>query len=140
MGIGIGGRPAIGVTGTEPYNTNAWFVGATPQLTTAVWVGDPAANTPMQNIPEFVAEEYGRSVQGGHFPAVIWKTLTDTALARTPPTDWASPPEPTRPPARVVLPGVECRAGDSTGPNPQPIEPQQPVTSVDLETEIVPCD
>lgn len=55
-------RPAIGVTGTEADSANAWFVGATPQLTTAVWVGDPAANTSLQNIPEFVAEGYGRNV------------------------------------------------------------------------------
>lgn len=133
-------RPAIGVTGTEFDNANAWFVGATPQLTTAVWVGDPAAYTPMQNIPEFVAEGYGRSVQGGTFPAVIWKAFTDTALAGTPAADWASPPEPTRPAARLIVPSVECRAGDATETGPQPIEPQQPVTSVDLGTAIVPCE
>jgi penicillin-binding protein 1A len=130
-------RPAIGVTGTDPDNINAWFVGATPQLTTAVWVGDPAAYTPMQGIPELEAAGYGRNVQGGHFPAVIWKTFTDTALAGTPPTDWARPPEPARSPVRLVVPGVECRATDV---GPQPIEPQQPVTSVDLETTIVPCE
>jgi penicillin-binding protein 1A len=132
-----GDRPSVGVTGTESDSANAWFVGATPQLTTAVWVGDPAAYTPMRNIPEFVAAGYPLAVQGGHFPAVIWKTFTDTALAETPPTDWTSPPEPTRPPARLVVPGIECRAGDTS---PQPIEPQQPVTSVDLETIIVPCE
>ena len=35
------GRPAAGKTGTQQDNTNAWFVGFTPYLTTAVWVGDP---------------------------------------------------------------------------------------------------
>ena len=40
--------PAAGKTGTQQDNTNSWFVGATPQLTTAVWVGDPDAYTPMQ--------------------------------------------------------------------------------------------
>ena len=134
-----GGRPAIGVTGTEPDNANAWFVGATPQLTTAVWVGDPAANTPMAAIPEFADAGVNR-VQGGDFPADIWKTFTDTALAGTSPTDWASPPEPTRPPARLVVPSVECRAGDATDATPKPIEPQQPVTSVDVDTTIVPCE
>ena len=132
-------RPAIGVTGTEFDNANAWFVGATPQLTTAVWVGDPAANTPMVQIPEFADAGVNR-VQGGDFPAEIWKTFTDSALAGTPPTDWASPPEPTRPPARLVVPSVECRAGDATDARPKPIEPQQPVTSVDLETMVVPCE
>jgi penicillin-binding protein 1A len=131
------GRPAIGVTGTEVDNINAWFVGATPELTTAVWVGDPAANTPMRNVPEFVAEGYGTRVQGGHFPAVIWKTYTDTALAGTPPTDWAGRPEPRRPEVRLVAPSVDCRGG---GASPQPIERQQPLTTVDVDATIVPCE
>ena len=45
--------PAAGKTGTQQDNTNAWFVGFTPELTTAVWVGDPNGYTPMENIPEF---------------------------------------------------------------------------------------
>ena len=49
-------RPAFGKTGTQEDNTNAWFVGGTKQLSTAVWVGDPNRYTPMRygNIPEFV--------------------------------------------------------------------------------------
>ncbi len=39
--------PAAGKTGTQQDNTNAWFVGFTRQLTTAVWVGDPDGYTPM---------------------------------------------------------------------------------------------
>ena len=33
------GRPAAGKTGTTENNAAAWFVGYTPQLTTAVWIG-----------------------------------------------------------------------------------------------------
>ena len=44
-------RPAFGKTGTQQDNTNAWFVGGTKQLATAVWVGDPDAYTPMVGIP-----------------------------------------------------------------------------------------
>ncbi len=33
------GRPQIGKTGTAQTHTNAWFVGAVPQLVTSVWVG-----------------------------------------------------------------------------------------------------
>lgn len=134
-----GDRRAIGVTGTEPDDANAWFVGATPQLTTAVWVGDPAADTPMVDIREFVAVGVGR-VQGGTFPADIWKAFTDAALADEPPIGWARPSEPVRAAGRVVVPGVDCRAGNAADERPQPIEPQQPVTIVDLATAIVPCD
>ena len=35
------GCPAAGKTGTTDSNTDAWFVGFTPRLATAVWVGYP---------------------------------------------------------------------------------------------------
>ena len=43
------GCPAAGKTGTANNYDNAWFVGYTPQLSTAVWVGYPQANIPMSN-------------------------------------------------------------------------------------------
>jgi penicillin-binding protein 1A len=43
------GCPAAGKTGTAENMDNAWFVGFTPQLSTAVWVGYPQANVPMAN-------------------------------------------------------------------------------------------
>lgn len=137
-------RPAFGITGTQSDNTNAWFVGATPQLTTAVWVGDPDAYTQMIAIPEFEADGIPR-VQGGTYPAQIWKTFTDNALNEIPPIDWASPPPPARPNARLVLPGVECRLDDPTNDpsptnTPQEITPTEPITTVDVSTAIVPCD
>src|SRR5665811_1194025 len=36
-----GGRPAAGKTGTSDGSNETWFVGYTPQLSTAVWVGTP---------------------------------------------------------------------------------------------------
>jgi penicillin-binding protein 1A len=41
------GCPAAGKTGTSENLANAWFVGYTPQLSTAVWVGYPQGNIPM---------------------------------------------------------------------------------------------
>ncbi|MFQ9936586.1 MAG: penicillin-binding transpeptidase domain-containing protein [Phascolarctobacterium faecium] len=38
-GAGIG-RPAAGKTGTTDDYTDAWFVGFTPNLSAAVWIGD----------------------------------------------------------------------------------------------------
>jgi penicillin-binding protein 1A len=43
------GCPAAGKTGTSENLANAWFVGYTPLLSTAVWVGYPSANIPMPN-------------------------------------------------------------------------------------------
>jgi membrane peptidoglycan carboxypeptidase len=99
--------PAAGKTGTQQDNTNSWFVGATPQLTTAVWVGDPDAYTPMVDIPEFVG--VGK-VQGATYPARIWGALMEPAIAPLPLEDWPAPPAPARKPVRLYLPGNECLA------------------------------
>jgi penicillin-binding protein 1A len=60
------GCPAGGKTGTTDHNTDAWFVGFTPRLATAVWVGYPNDRTEMN------ALFYGGPVDGGTFPAAIW--------------------------------------------------------------------
>jgi membrane peptidoglycan carboxypeptidase len=102
----LAGRTAAGKTGTQHENTNAWFVGFTPELVTAVWVGNPErGNFEMSpsNVPEF-----GTEVQGGLVAAPIWKVAMDAALAGVPPSDWTSPPPYPRPPARLYLPGTEC--------------------------------
>ncbi len=104
-------RPAAGKTGTQYENTNAWFVGGTPQITTAVWVGDPNGYTPMEGIPEFAAE-MGRNgkVQGADYPARIWGAFMEAAHVNLPVADWPAPPANPRKPARVYVPGEECVA------------------------------
>ena len=110
-------RPAAGKTGTQDDNTNAWFVGFTKQLTTAVWVGDPKGYTPMVNIPEFVKVGIPR-VQGAMFPAQIWKQYMDEAHANLPIVDWDPPAKPSRPAVRIYLPGNECLAEVISGTIP----------------------
>ncbi len=122
-------RPAFGKTGTQEDNTNAWFVGGTKQLSTAVWVGDPNAYTPMNDIAEFRARGYPR-VQGGTFPAEIWKAFMEPAHAAVPAVDWDRPPPPKRPNARLYLPGSEC----IQIPAPVvevPVDPNAPPTTLD---------
>ena len=74
----LNGIPAAGKTGTQAENTNAWFVGFTRNLTTAVWIGDPNGYTPMQNVPEFEGANEN-NVQGGRYPAQIWNTYMQPA-------------------------------------------------------------
>ena len=102
-------RPAAGKTGTQENNTNSWFVGATPQLATAVWVGDPDKYTKMVGVPEFVRAGVPK-VQGGTFPAKIWAAYYTAGLGDAPAPDWPAPPAPTRSPRRLYLPGNECLA------------------------------
>ena len=120
-------RPSAGKTGTQDENTNAWFVGFTKQLTTAVWVGDPKAYTPMVNIPEFKADGVAR-VTGNTYPVRIWKAFMDAAHADLPNVDWDAPPKPTRNPMRLYLPGLDCIAELVSGKLPRTAT--GPVTTV----------
>jgi penicillin-binding protein 1A len=104
------GWVGIGKTGTQDQNTNAWFVGATPVLSTAVWMGDPNSYTPMINIPEFAKQGF-RNIQGGMYPALIWKAYMDAAHKDVPLEGWPKAPPLKRKPARLFLPGVECAIG-----------------------------
>ena len=56
------GRPAAGKTGTTEKNNDAWFVGYTPDLAAAVWMGYPNGTKPMKSV-------HGVNVTGGSFPA-----------------------------------------------------------------------
>ena len=122
-------RPSAGKTGTQDENTNAWFVGFTKQLTTAVWVGDPKGYTPMVNIPEFSADGVSK-VTGNTYPVKIWKAFMDAAHAGLPNVDWDAPPAPTRNPMRLYLPGVDCIA--------QLVSGKLPRTATGTVTTVVP--
>jgi membrane peptidoglycan carboxypeptidase len=132
------GRPAFGKTGTQQDNTNAWFVGGTKQLATAVWVGDPDAYTKMVGVNGF---EFSK-VQGGTYPALIWKNYMDGAHFGVPAEDWDAPAPPERANARLVLPGNECEVsvvgtsgGDPIAPT-APVEPEAPPVAVEqFQTE-----
>ena len=107
------GWTAIGKTGTQDENTNAWFVGATPLYSTAVWMGDPKAYTKMINIPEFTAFN---KVQGGTYPALMFKAYNDLAHKDRAVEEWPAPPPAKRKAARLYLSGLECAAGAKNTP------------------------
>ena len=72
------GRPAAGKTGTTSNFRDAWFVGYTPDLVTAVWLGN---------------DDYSPMVEsyGGNIPARIWARFMKAALAGTPPREFPFP-------------------------------------------------
>ena len=70
----LGDWPAAGKTGTTENYGDAWFVGYTPQLVAAVWVGYPTELRPM------LTEYDGEAVAGGTYPAEIWKSFMEKAL------------------------------------------------------------
>lgn len=78
---GLPGRPAAGKTGTTNLSVDAWFVGYTPQLATAVWVGDPdiykGGQKSMRNIK--INGQYYHAVYGATIAGPIWKKIMTTA-------------------------------------------------------------
>jgi penicillin-binding protein 1A len=63
--------PSGGKTGTHQEYRDAWYVGFTPQYSTAVWVGYEAEQIPLVNV-RINGRNYDR-VFGGTVPAPIWK-------------------------------------------------------------------
>ncbi|WP_296903435.1 transglycosylase domain-containing protein, partial [uncultured Megasphaera sp.] len=73
------GKPAAGKTGTTDDNKDAWFVGYTPDIVTAVWIGD---DTGSHSLGE---------VYGGTIPAEIWQDYMSSATSDESGSDFSSP-------------------------------------------------
>ncbi|WP_088241966.1 transglycosylase domain-containing protein [Calothrix rhizosoleniae] len=79
------GRPAAGKTGTTSSEKDIWFVGTTPELTTAVWVGRDDNRT------------LSRGATGGGMVAPIWRSFMLQALKGVPKTSFKPPSKFRRP-------------------------------------------
>ena len=130
----IPGRQVAGKTGTSEEWQNAWFVGFTPQLATAVWMGSPIGNISMKGVG-------GRNVTGGSFPAMIWSGYMRVALKDMKAVDFKQPavrPKPgkyihtkdtsSRPPAAVNSTTTIAPAPPLATEGPQPAPAPAPPT------------
>jgi penicillin-binding protein 1A len=91
------GCPAAGKTGTTDEAKDAWFVGYTPELAAAVWVGYPKAGIPMPG------------AQGGTLAAPVWNTFMVPAHG-----DFCGDfPQPTEPAQLSPYFGKYARTGSS---------------------------
>lgn len=110
-------RPAAGKTGTNQEYRDAWFVGYTPQLATAVWVGYPQAQIAMTNV-------HNIKVTGGTFPASIWSQFMYFSLRGQPALDFV-PPNTTPSGAgvtKVLIDPLTMKRATEWCPNPVEIE------------------
>jgi membrane peptidoglycan carboxypeptidase len=117
-----GGRPSAAKTGTVQLgdtnaNKDAWMVGYTPSLSTAVWVG-----TVQDNVPLVTAS--GAEVYGSGLPSDIWKSTMDGALKGSSNENFpkpaeiggyagvpVAPPPPPPPSETVIQPSIEVAPG-----------------------------
>ena len=111
-----GGRASAAKTGTNQLgdtdaNRDAWMVGYTPSLSTAVWVGTTEGTKPLVN-------SSGGPVYGSGLPSDIWKATMDGALKGT---DNETFPKPTE---------IGGYAGPPVAPPPPPVAPPPPSETV----------
>jgi membrane peptidoglycan carboxypeptidase len=91
----LGEQAAAGKTGTTEENYDAWFVGFTPYLTTAVWMGNPNEQVSMANLN-------GVANFGGTYPAMIWKAFNEPVHRGLPVVEFPECPKPLRYPQIVI--------------------------------------
>ena len=70
---GFGNRPLAGKTGTTENSGDAWFVGYTPTLSTAIWMGYPDGSSHLMRNVKGV-----REVTGGTLPATMFSNYMST--------------------------------------------------------------
>ncbi|MFH8621381.1 transglycosylase domain-containing protein [Streptomyces vietnamensis] len=136
---GLSDRDNAGKTGTTNDRKDAWFVGYTPNLSTAVWVGDDVGEKKsMYDIT--IGGEYYDKVCGGCLPGPIWKIAMTGALdaGQTPSFVPVSVP-------RAEKPKGEEKEGDE-GPNkprkprdakPGDTTPTSPTPGITFPTDLL---
>ena len=128
-GTGVGanfGRPEAGKTGTTDNHADGWFSGYVPQLEATVWVGYPQGEIPMENV-------HGISVQGGTFPATIWRLFMEVAMANKPALDWRLPLT-----SVVWRPFTQGQYGSSYAPPPSTYQPPATTSTQSTTTRKAP--
>ena len=105
----VAGHDVIGKTGTTTDNVDGWFVGATPELTTAVWIGHHDARR--------TARVDGRRLQGGGAPARVFADHMTTLLGPGPGPTFVLPEHRT----------IELEVDVKTGLRPAPWCPETEV-------------
>jgi membrane peptidoglycan carboxypeptidase len=138
----VGGRPSAAKTGTTQLgdtdaDKDAWMVGYTPSLSTAVWVGTVTGDKPLVN-------KWGSPIYGSGLPSDIWKATMDGALKGTTTESFpkpgeiggfagapvAPPPPPSPPQMTVIQPTIEVAPGITIPVGPPTTVPAGPPATV----------
>jgi membrane peptidoglycan carboxypeptidase len=128
------GREVAAKTGTvgssDEDNSDAWMVGYTPSISTAVWMGNDDPNIPIVNVQ-------GGIIYGSGLPGAIWQRFMSAVLAGTPEEDLPDRPaiegdtgEGVPEPTPTPEPTREAPAPTSEAPPAPVTTPSAPPTTV----------
>jgi len=140
----IPGWDVGGKTGTAQDSADAWFVGGTKELATAVWMGSPQGRVALRGVG-------GITVTGGSWPASIWGEYMGNYHAVRQPIPFGVPPRAERGEFLKLDPKIDkagsrppVRSGSSRGSTPAsgptPTTADAPATSVQVVIEVNPPD
>lgn len=110
------GRPVAGKTGTTSDSRDAWFVGYTPQLVVALWVGNDNNH------------KMARSAAGGVVAAPTWGRFVKTVLKKVPVVNFL-PPTSFSVPKATASSALTAPASPSVIPSPALSTPSEPPSS-----------
>ncbi|MGW2490101.1 transglycosylase domain-containing protein [Streptomyces sp. NPDC001606] len=120
------GREVAGKTGTTDGNKSAWFVGYTPQLSTAISMFrlDDNANNKARTFLEMYGTGGQEKIHGASFPAEIWHDYMFQALKGQPAQPFPTP-EPigkvlNAAPSPAPTPSATQSPSQSASPSPSP--------------------
>jgi len=124
------GCPAGGKTGTTDKNIDAWFVGFTPRLSTAVWVGFPGSGQVSMN---GMYAPTGGNIDGGTYPADIWGEYMKQAVGKYC-GDFKKPTEPFSSQPFLGHYAREGGKGDEKDKNGKDVNPDSPGVAPGTQT------
>ncbi|MDO0926871.1 transglycosylase domain-containing protein [Streptomyces sp. TG1A-8] len=121
------GREVAGKTGTTDGNKSAWFVGYTPQLSTAISMFrlDDNANNKNRKFLEMYGTGGQEKIHGASFPAQIWHDYMAQALKNEPAVKFPTP----EPIGRVINAAPSPPPVPSVTPSERPSESPSPTPS-----------
>ena len=111
-------RPAAGKTGTTEKHNQSWFAGFTPQLSTAVWIGNVKvtdSNRRLYSLNGKCFGDYGcfADVFGGTVSAPVWANTMKRLSEDMPVKDFPEPSAKARNGDLTAIPNVYARSLDS---------------------------
>ncbi|WP_406268098.1 penicillin-binding protein [Nocardia sp. NBC_00881] len=128
-------RPSAAKTGTtqlgeSDLNKDAWMIGFTPSLSTAVWIGTEQS--------EPIRTARGGDIYGSGLPADIWKQVMDDALEGTPIEQFPGTPSPAQPLQSKPSGGAYDILNPPQTSAREPVVTVPPTTEAPKEVEIFP--